>query len=38
MAVIDARPACQKGVNIPPEEEVFSDKDKAKKILKFVVK
>ncbi|MBT6031658.1 MAG: glutathione S-transferase [Kordiimonadaceae bacterium] len=38
LEVINARPACQKGVNIPPEEEVVSDTDKAKEILKFVVK
>lgn len=39
MDVISARPACEKGVNTPPEEEEKqNDEEKAKDILKFVKK
>ena len=38
MDAIDARPACQRGVNIPPEEVKIEDDEKAKEILKFVEK
>lgn len=38
MADLDARPACQKGVNVPEEEVQIDDEQKAKDILKFVEK
>ncbi len=38
MAAIDERPAAQRGVNVPPEEEKQEDDEKAKEILKFVEK
>ncbi len=38
MAAMDARPACQRGVNVPPEEVKQEDGEKAKEILKFVEK
>lgn len=36
MAAIDARPAAQRGVNVPPEDAPVSDEQRAKDILKFV--
>lgn len=38
MADLDARPACQKGTNVPEEEIKIDDEEKAKEILKFVEK
>lgn len=38
MADLDARPACQKGVDVPKEEIKIDDEQKAKDILKFVEK
>ncbi len=38
MADMEARPACQRGVNVPPEDVVVDDETKAKEILKFVQK
>ena len=38
MADLEARPACQAGVNVPEEEVVVDDEQKAKDILKFVEK
>ena len=36
MSAIDARPAAQRGVNVPPEDAPVSDEQRAKDILKFV--
>ncbi|MDG1707520.1 MAG: glutathione S-transferase N-terminal domain-containing protein [Emcibacteraceae bacterium] len=38
MAAIDARPASQRGINVPPDDDPVSDEQKAKDILKFVKK
>lgn len=38
MDALDARPACQKGINIPPEKEEFSSEEFAKKALNIVEK
>lgn len=35
---IDARPASQRGINIPPDEDQLSDKERAEAILKMVQK
>ncbi|SHL83286.1 glutathione S-transferase/GST-like protein [Roseovarius marisflavi] len=36
MQAMAARPACARGVNIPPESEIVSDNERAKEISKFV--
>jgi len=38
MTAIDARPASQRGINVPPDDDPVSDEQRAKDILKFVKK